>query len=104
LILPEWFEKPLIFSDFGYLIECCTINFQDIVNWRQGHERAMNYKYCRYTSLCDSTNTGRLNWTDFLSFLPSIAEQRKDKLFFSCFSQQLAVSLSKVSGQLMERV
>ena len=29
----------------------------------------MNYAYFMYTSLCDWTNTHRLNWTDFLSFM-----------------------------------
>ena len=46
----------------------------------------MNYAYFMYTSLGDWTNTCRLNWTDFLSFLSSAAEQRKDKLvFFAIF-------------------
>jgi len=63
----------------------------------------MNYAYFTYTSLCDWTNTCRLNWTDFLSFL-SVQLNREDKLFFSRFSLQLAVSLNEVTGQLMERV
>jgi hypothetical protein len=29
----------------------------------------VNYAYFMYTSLCDWTNTHRLNWTDFLSFM-----------------------------------
>jgi len=60
------------------------MNFKDIVNQRQGGERAMNYAYFMYISLCDWTNTCRLNWTDFLSFL-SVQLNREKTLFFLDF-------------------
>jgi hypothetical protein len=58
----------------------------------------MNYAYFMYTSLCDWTNTCRLNWTDFLSILSVQLRGGKGGIFLSRFSLQSAVSLNKVTG------
>jgi hypothetical protein len=45
----------------------------------------MNYAYFMYTSLCDWTNTCRLNWSNFLSFLLVQLNREKTKVFFLIF-------------------
>ena len=40
----------------------------------------MNYAYFMYTLLWDWTNTRRLNWTNFLSFL--LAQLSREKINF----------------------
>ena len=64
----------------------------------------MNYAYFMYTLLCDWTNTCRLNWTDFLSFLSVQLNREKTTFFFTDFPYKMAASLKEVTGQLMERV
>jgi hypothetical protein len=64
----------------------------------------MNYAYCKYTSLCDRTNTRRLNWADILSFLSVQLSRAKRNLIFPLFSLRSAVSLNEVTGQLTEWV
>jgi hypothetical protein len=55
----------------------------------------MNYAYCMYTSLCDWTNTYRLNWTDFLSFVSVQPKREMTNLLFSNFPYNLLYRSTK---------
>jgi hypothetical protein len=65
----------------------------------------MNYAYFMYTSLCDWTNTCRLNWTDFLSFLSVQLNKEKTNFFFPDFPYNWlhgTCRLCELTGQYTE--